>query len=62
MYDFRIEPDLTTFDNFMKAHKGSYLQCLKWPEVKTSWGARFYSEFFGEEKKLKMKLVKLIRR
>ena len=37
MYDFRIETDLTAFDNFVKANKGSYLQCSKWPEVKTSW-------------------------
>ncbi len=29
MYDFRIETDLTAFDNFVKANKGSYLQCLK---------------------------------
>ncbi len=38
MYDFRIETELTAFDNFVKANKGSYLQCLKWPKVKTSWG------------------------
>ena len=52
MYDFRIETDLTAFDNFVKANKGSYLQCSKWPEVKLSWGSRFYSGFFGEERVL----------
>ena len=52
MYDFKIETDLTAFDNFVKANKGSYLQCSKWPEVKTSWGSRFYSGFFGEERVL----------
>lgn len=50
MYDFRIEKDLTAFDNFVEANKGSYLQCSKWAEVKKSWGARFYSGFFGEER------------
>lgn len=52
MYDFRIETDLIAFDNFVKANKGSYLQCSKWPEVKTSWGSSFYSGFFGEERVL----------
>lgn len=52
MYDFRIETDLIAFDGFVKANKGSYLQCSKWPEVKASWGSRFYSGFFGEERVL----------
>ena len=52
MYDFRIETDLIAFDNFVKANKGSYLQCSKWPEVKTGWGSNFYSGFFGEERVL----------
>ncbi len=50
MYDFRIEKDLTAFDNFAEANKGSYLQCSKWAEVKKSWDSRFYSGFFGEER------------
>ena len=52
MYDFSIETDLTAFDNFVQANKGSYLQCSKWPLVKTSWGSRFYSGFKGEKRVL----------
>ena len=52
MYDFRIETDLVAFDEFVKANKGSYLQCSKWPLVKTSWGSKFYSGFYGEKRVL----------
>lgn len=52
MYNFRIETDLTAFDEFVKANKGSYLQCSKWPEVKASWGSKFYSGFDGETRVL----------
>lgn len=45
MYTFRIENDLDSFENFVKAHGGQYLQSAKWPQVKLDWKPYFYAGF-----------------
>ena len=52
MYSFKTETDLKSFDEFVNAHKGSYLQCSLWPQVKTAWKPYFYSGFKGDERVL----------
>lgn len=48
MFTFRMENDFEKFDSFVRDHKGSYLQCSLWPEVKTAWKPYFYSGFDGD--------------
>ncbi len=48
MFAFKIETDLEKFDSFVREHKGSYLQCSAWPQVKTAWKPYFYSGFDGD--------------
>ena len=52
MYRFAEEKDLLAFEDFVLSHGGQYLQSAKWPEVKTTWGHRFYSGFDGEKRVL----------
>lgn len=52
MYVFKEENDLKAFDEFVNEHKGSYLQCSRWPEVKEAWKSHFYSGFEGEKRVL----------
>lgn len=52
MFAFKIETDLEKFDSFVRDHKGSYLQCSLWPEVKTAWKPYFYSGFDDETRVL----------
>lgn len=52
MYSFKEENDFKAFDDFVNKNKGSYLQCSRWPEVKTTWKPRFYSGFQGDERVL----------
>lgn len=52
MFDFKEEKDLAAFDGFVEEHKGSYLQCSRWAEVKESWKPYFFSGFKGGERVL----------
>ncbi len=52
MLEFRIETDLKEFDRFVEAQKGSFLQCSRWPQVKTVWKPYFYSGFRDGERVL----------
>ena len=52
MFSFAIETDLEKFDSFVDSHKGSYLQCSSWPNVKTAWKPYFYSGFEDDEQVL----------
>lgn len=52
MYQFTEEKDPQAFEEFVLTHGGQYLQSAKWPEVKTTWGHRFYSGFDAEKRVL----------
>ena len=52
MYRFIEETNLREFEDFVLAHGGQFIQSSKWPQVKTSWGHRFYSGFDGEKRVL----------
>lgn len=52
MYDFKVENDLKSFDEFVLANRGSFLQCSDWTKVKKAWSPKFYSGFLNDERVL----------
>lgn len=45
MLEFKTENNLKEYDEFINEHKGSFIQCSRWPEIKTAWKPYFYSGF-----------------
>ncbi|MBQ8228934.1 MAG: peptidoglycan bridge formation glycyltransferase FemA/FemB family protein [Clostridia bacterium] len=45
MLEFRQENNLQEYDEFINGHKGSFIQCSRWPEIKTAWKPYFFSGF-----------------
>ncbi|MBQ8784395.1 MAG: peptidoglycan bridge formation glycyltransferase FemA/FemB family protein [Clostridia bacterium] len=45
MLEFKIETNLQEYDEFINEHKGSFIQCSRWPQIKTAWKPYFYSGF-----------------
>lgn len=52
MIEFILEQNLQRFDEFVNKNKGSFIQCSRWPEIKTFWKPYFYSGFRCEEQVL----------
>ncbi len=50
MLEFRIENNLNEYDEFINLHKGSFIQCSRWPQIKTAWKPYFYSGFENGER------------
>lgn len=45
MLEFRTETNMQEYDEFLNEHKGSFIQCSRWPQIKTAWKPYFYSGF-----------------
>lgn len=52
MLEFKTEKNLKEYDDFVNQHKGSFIQCSRWPEIKTAWKPYFYSGFENGERVL----------
>ena len=52
MIEFREEQNLNEYDSFINERKGSFIQCSRWPEIKTAWKPYFFSGFRGSERVL----------
>lgn len=52
MYTFKIETDMTAYDDFIEKNGGQYIQCSRWENVKTTWKCRYYCGFEGEKRVL----------
>ncbi len=52
MLEFRIENNLKEYDEFINDRKGSFIQCSRWPDIKTAWKPYFYSGFENGERVL----------
>ncbi len=50
MLEFKIENNLREYDDFINSRKGSFIQCSRWPEIKTAWKPYFYSGFENGER------------
>lgn len=50
MIKFREEKNLKEYDEFINQRKGSFIQCSRWPEIKTAWKPYFFSGFENEER------------
>ena len=50
MIEFREEQDLKAYDSFIEQRKGSFIQCSRWPQVKTAWKPYFFSGFRDGER------------
>ncbi len=50
MLEFRKETNIQAYDEFINEHKGSFIQCSRWPEIKTAWKPYFYSGFENGER------------
>lgn len=45
MIEFVKEENLEEYDKYINEKKGSFIQCARWPEIKTFWKPYFYSAF-----------------
>lgn len=52
MLEFREETDLKKFDEFVGRKKGSFIQCSRWPKIKTYWKPYFFAGFRNGEQVL----------
>ncbi len=52
MFEFKTETNLKEYDAFINERKGSFIQCSRWPEIKTAWKPYFYSGFENGERVL----------
>ena len=52
MIEFREEQNLNEYDSFINERKGSFIQCSRWPEIKTAWKPYFFSGFRDSERVL----------
>ncbi len=52
MLEFKIENNLKEYDEFITEKKGSFIQCSRWPKIKTAWKPYFYSGFENGERVL----------
>lgn len=50
MIEFKEENNLKEFDDFVSEQKGSFIQCSRWPEVKTFWKPYFYCGFLDSKR------------
>lgn len=52
MLEFRTETNMQEYDEFLNERKGSFIQCSRWPQIKTAWKPYFYSGFENGERVL----------
>lgn len=52
MLEFREEKNLKAFDEFVDNNKGSFIQCSRWPQIKTFWKPYFFAGFKDGEQVL----------
>ena len=52
MLEFKEEKDLKEYDKFINERKGSFIQCSRWPQVKTAWKPYFFCGFKEDERVL----------
>lgn len=52
MLEFKEEPNLEQYDEFINSKKGSFIQCSRWPQIKTAWKSYFFCGFDGNERVL----------
>ena len=50
MIEFVEEKNLEEYDKYINEKKGSFIQCSRWPEIKTFWKPYFYSGFNNGER------------
>ncbi len=50
MFEFKLETNIKEYDDFINRNKGSFIQCSRWPEIKTAWKPYFYSGFENGER------------
>lgn len=52
MVEFKEEKNLKEYDSFINERKGSFIQCSRWPEIKTAWKPYFFCGFKNDERVL----------
>ena len=50
MYQFKVETDFESYDQYLLDHGGTYMQSSLWPKAKPAWRSHFYAGFCEEER------------